>query len=210
VLDLPATISIRFASRAAGAPPALASLSAEERARLAAFGSIRRQRGFALGRATARALLAERLAVPPDAVEIAVAEDGAPEVVGHPLALSLAHTETASQSLALAAVASGAVGVDLEAIRPRNAALHRRIMQPDEFGLLDQLGDRDRAVITVWAIKEAVLKAERTGLRVAARDVRLALDAGRQRGTAVAPDGRRWEVRFAEAAGCIAAVAFRP
>lgn len=208
MLDLPASISFRLASRATDSPLAVDSLSAEERARLAAFGSARRQRGFALGRATARALLAEHLAMPPAAVEIAVASDGAPEVVGHALSLSLAHTETASQSVAAAAVASGAVGVDLEAIRPRQPELHRRILRADEHALLGAFRDHDRAQISLWALKEAVLKAQRTGFRTAARDVCLELDVPRQRGRATVHRGGAWELRFAEVQGCIVAVAF--
>ena len=209
MLDLPSHITLRFASRALDDEYPLAPLSAEERARLATFKSDGRRRAFALGRATLRELLADRLALAGAEAPLVVAADGALELPAGALHVSLSHTTTEGATIALAAVASGAIGVDVEVLRPRHPELYRRILHPDEYPLLDSVSEGwSEGQVMLWAMKEAVLKACRTGFRVAARDVRLSLEEGRQRGTAVVAGAQVWEVRYAERDGCAVAVAF--
>ena len=154
---------------AAAARPDL--LSPEESARLAAFRHEARRRGFVLGRAAARTLLAESLGCSPEAVPLAVGADGAPEVQGAPLHVSIAH---AAGDLGGAAIASRAVGLDLEAIRQRRPDLWRRMLRPDEYAVLEALGGpTDETQTLLWSLKEAVLKGRRTGLRAGMHSVRL-------------------------------------
>lgn len=193
----PVGLGARLATAADARAPAL---SDAERARLATFGHPDRRRQFALGRTAARTLAAARLAVAPEAVPLAVGADGAPELPG--LHVSIAHTARADRVAALAAVASGPVGVDLERVAPRRPDLWRRILTPAEHALLDALGGpTDDAQTLLWTLKEAVLKGQRTGFRAGGRSVRLALDADggppdRGHARAEAEGSGAWTVAF--------------
>lgn len=182
----------------------VALLSVEERARLGTFKSLKRQHAFVLGRTSARLLLADQMGLPPEAVPLRVAADGAVEVEGGPYRLSIAHTG----AYAVAAAAGRDVGVDLERIAPRRLDLHRFLFHPGEYDLLDGLAsERTSALILCWTLKEATLKAMRMGLRRSPKDVRL--DVGPEAGSATAHiDGRHWQLRFERRNGCYLAVAF--
>lgn len=204
-MNLPPEIALRFASCPASEPSRLDGLPAPEREIAASFGSAKRRREFALGRATMRALLAERLGLDEAAVPLRVAADGAPEVDA-PLYVSIAHASTAERSVVVAAAAPHAVGVDIEPIRPRRPDLYRFLLHPDDFGLLDALPhEHDESQVLLWTLKEAVLKARRSGFRTSPKDVRLTVDPG-------AADARlgdeRWTLRYDRRDGCLVAVAF--
>ncbi|MEM8557694.1 MAG: 4'-phosphopantetheinyl transferase, partial [Bacteroidota bacterium] len=114
-----------------------------EAARHASFGHPTRRVLFALGRTAARTLLAERLGVDPLDVPLVVADDGAPEVAGHPVEVSLSHTLTPDETpIALAAVGDVPLGVDIEALKPRRPDLYRFLLHPEEYRLLHLLTDR--------------------------------------------------------------------
>lgn len=209
-MDLPPDVILHVAAQSADAPLP-ATLSDAERQRLETFGSAVRRRTFALGRATLRELLAERLGMTAEGVPLEVAADGAPEVAGHALHVSLAHTATDHQTVAVAAVSPRAIGVDVEAIRPRRPDLYRFILHPDEYGLLDALPhEHDAAQVVLWALKEAVLKAQRSGFRCSPKKLRLSLDPGGHSGIVVVEGGAAWAVRYAEHEGCALAVAYAP
>ncbi|HYE97043.1 MAG TPA: 4'-phosphopantetheinyl transferase superfamily protein [Rubricoccaceae bacterium] len=206
--DLPPGLTLRFAAPRPGGALPLDALSAEERARLEAFGHPDRQLGFALGRTAARSLLAERLGVGPPEAPLAVALDGGLVVEGHPLHLSLAHAGRGPEALAVAALAEDhPVGVDLERVAPRHPDLLRRLLLPEEAPLLDALPlDEHDAPVLLWALKEAVLKGLRTGFRRPARSVRLlSLDDGR--GQADLGD-HTWALRYGRHGPFWLAVAF--
>ena len=150
-------------------------LSHEERARLATFASAERRRHFALGRLAARHVVGACWGRAPEAVALVVDAGGAVTLEsGH---VSIAHGGRGFEAVGVAAYADRPVGVDVEAVGPRHPGLARRIVRPDEAGLLDALGGPgDDSVTLVWALKEAVLKGQRTGLRAGARSVRLAVD----------------------------------
>ncbi|WP_412063356.1 4'-phosphopantetheinyl transferase family protein [Rubrivirga sp. IMCC45206] len=176
-----------------------AVLSPDERDRLAGFASPARRRQFRLGRLAARTLAADVAGIEPGAVALGVAGDGAPTVPGGHL--SIAHTGRAGATAALAAVASGPVGVDLERVAARRPDLWRRILHPDEHALLAALGGPTDDVQTLlWTLKEAVLKGQRTGFRAGGRSVRLALTADGAppaHGVATAASGAgRWRIAF--------------
>lgn len=208
-MDLPDDISLRLSACPASAAPALTGLPAAERAQAVAFGSAKRRREFALGRSTARALLAEHLALAEPDVPLRIGEDGAPEVEGTDLHLSIAHASSAERSFAAAAVAPHPVGVDLEVVRPRRPDLYRFVLHPDEYGLLDTLPHgHDAAQVLLWTLKEAALKAMRTGFRCSPKKLHLTVETGRQAGSVWVEDGGTWELRYAEGEGYFVAVAF--
>ncbi|MGI9174565.1 MAG: 4'-phosphopantetheinyl transferase family protein [Rhodothermales bacterium] len=179
-------------------------LSDEEQERLETFKSVKRKRAFALGRTSARRLLAGRLGVAPEAVPLHVAPDGAVEVDGSPYHLSIAHTE----EYAVVAAAERDIGVDLERIVPRRPDLYRFLFYPEDYPLFEALElDRAHAHVLCWTLKEATLKAMRTGFRRSPKDVRLSINTAAQSARAQV-DGRRWQLQFEERSGCYLTVAY--
>jgi 4'-phosphopantetheinyl transferase len=206
-LDLPPGVALRFAAPAARGAEPLDALTPEERARAASFALADRRLGFALGRTAARGLLAERLGCAPQAVPLTLADGGAPVVAGHPLFVSISHAGRGAETLAAAAVAERPVGLDLEWIRPLRPDLYRRILAPDEYGLLEKLPlGHDEAQALLWSLKEAVLKGLQTGFRRAAPSVHLA-DVGGGRAWADAGGGSAWALRYGRHGGFWVAVA---
>ena len=140
----------------------------------------------------------------PRAVPLSVAPDGALEVAGSKHFVSVAH----SGEFAVAAAGPRALGVDLERIRQRSPGLGRRIMRDEERRALEALPlDDVRTLILAWTLKEAALKAARTGLRRALRDLALDLDVRRQRGRCTFPDRAAMQLRFAERNGYMVSLA---
>ena len=205
---LPDRVRVRLATESDSVDGALV---ADERGRVTGFKSPARQRQFALGRLAVRSLVGDVLGVRALDVPLRVAEDGAPEVPG--LVVSIAHTGREGSVSAVAAVGARSLGVDLERIAPRRHDLSRRILRPDEREVLDALGGpTDETQTLLWALKEAVLKAQRTGLRAGARSVRLELyadGAPPDRGAAAAVSGAgAWTLTYGRLGDLWLAVAY--
>jgi len=206
---LPAACEWLLVSTPRGESPPTDGLPPHERARMESFGNAERRQAFALGRNAVRTLLARRLGIDLSAIPLTVAESGALEVSGSPLRVSLAHSKAEHEVVALAAAAECSVGVDVEAIRSTNPNLYRRILHPSEWVYLDGFKNHDVAHITMWALKEAVLKGRGTGLRCAPRDVRLDLDlSGRTAVAHVGPD-EHWRAWLAMRPDMVFALALR-
>ena len=172
-----------------------ALLSADERQRLAGFASPERRRAFMLGRTAARGLLAASLGVPAADVPLTVGDDGAPRI--HGWSVSIAHTGRGADALGVAAAAQVPVGVDVEHVGPRRPDLWRRILTPAEHTALEALGGpTDDAQTLLWALKESVLKGQRSGFRAGARSVVLTL-GGAGRAQAASEQSGAWEIAYA-------------
>lgn len=184
-----------------------ALLSSAEEERLQGFTQQKRRQEFVLGRAAARMLLSERLEMVPGDVLLEVAESGAVDVVGSDLHVSIAH----SGDHAVAAAAPRYVGVDIEAIMPRHAELHRYMLHPEEYELVEALPlETERAHILCWTLKESVLKAMRLGLRYSPRKLRLNINLDRTSAVVDAENGQRWDVYFEQWDDYYVAVAVEP
>jgi len=180
-------------------------LSEEERACRKSFGAAKRQREFLAGRAAARRLLARTLQADPSDVPLRMAGDGAVNVGAEPWHVSLAH----SGLHAVAACAPHPVGIDLEQIQPRDPALRRFLFASDRRDVPDALPyDANTALLLCWTLKEAVLKARRSGFRTSPKDLRLAIDADAQRARVDVQGGDAWQVAYAQVAACWCAVAW--
>jgi 4'-phosphopantetheinyl transferase len=180
-------------------------LSPEEAIRAGRFPRAKRRDEFVLGRAAARLLLAQRTGTEPGDVALAVAESGAIDVIGSPLHVSIAH----SGDHAVAAAAPRRVGVDIEGIATRHADLARFMLHPEEHHLIDSIPlDPDRTHILCWTLKEAALKAMRTGLRTSPKKLRLELDLDAESAVVHVDGGATWTVRFEEWDGYYVALAF--
>lgn len=184
-----------------------ALLSAEERVRADGFLRGKRRKEFILGRAAARLLLSERMEVNPTNVILEVADSGAIDVLDSELHISIAH----SGDHAVAAAAPRYIGVDIETIAPRHIDLHRYMLHPNEYHLIDTLPlDRERAQILCWTLKEAVLKGMREGLRYSPKKLQLKIDMDRSAAAVETENGRSWSVFFEEWDAYYVAVAVEP
>jgi phosphopantetheinyl transferase len=206
IADLPEEISARAIDVGAVQARHAACLSEEEARRAQAFGSRKRSRQFVAGRVVARHLLAEVLGTSPESPQLVVASDGAIDVrdQGAGLSISIAH----SGSMAVAAVRPGSIGIDVEVVRPRRPDLHRFMLSEDEYPLLDALPcDRTEAVILCWSIKESVLKARRSGLRLSPSELDLSIDYAAGSALVGSPEGI-WMARFARSGEYVVSTAW--
>ena len=170
-------------------------LSTAEADCLASFGAESRRREFLAGRAVARSLLAERMGRAPASVPLRRAADEGVDVIDSDWRVSIAH----SGGRAIAAAARQPVGVDLEEIQPRDPDVARFLLHPDERELLETLPySSNEALILCWCLKEAVLKARRTGFRTSPKELRLRIDAerGRAHGAIQSDAWRLWFERL--------------
>lgn len=156
---------IDLASVATPDASALATLSADERARHAAMRLPAPAKAFAVARLALRGLLAERLGRAP--ADLALARDarGKPVVAGAPRCFfNLAHTD---ERVLVALCADAAVGVDVESAAAVAAAPGVRALAcaPGERAwLVEHEAGAEAALARLWTRKEAVLKAWGLGL----------------------------------------------
>ncbi|PEN06700.1 hypothetical protein CRI93_08650 [Longimonas halophila] len=158
-----------------------ALLDPQERARCRTFGSTDRRRSFVAGRTALKTLVARHTGQAPGAVRVHVADDGSLSVDG-PLHVSLAH----SDAWAVAVLAPVPIGIDLEQIQPRDAAVARFLFAPDDRDTLHALpGTPNEQLVLAWTLKEAVLKARRSGFRCSPKTIQLQVDAEAQTARAI-------------------------
>ena len=202
---LPKNAHVRFVlSHRALEERALRWLSDSERLRINSFRSRKRRKEFLLGRAVARALISDRLDIPERDVLITVGHDGAPRIPFYDWRLSIAHSDL----LAAAALFKGEIGVDVEPIVERRPDLYRYLLHPEEYPLLQTTGYRHNdAQILIWCIKEAVLKARRSGLRMSPKRLRVEISKSDGIAAVREPGGRMWLVPFERVEGHFISVA---
>lgn len=185
-LDVPKDAHLRAVVYDANhAPYWQAVLSVDERQRLDGFGAASRQREFLSGRIAARHLVADRLACAPEDVPLRVADDGAVDVPGTSWHLSISHTGPSHTPRAVAICALQPVGLDLEQIQPRSPRIRQFLFAPSDRALPDALPySENSALLLCWTLKEAVLKARRSGFRCSPKAIRLSVDAATATATA--------------------------
>jgi 4'-phosphopantetheinyl transferase len=144
-------------------------LSNAERERAARFTSERDRRRFSVARATLRRLLAARLGVRAEEVELVYGEHGKPALGGRCADSGLRFNVSHCEDLAVYAFARGReVGIDVETVRWFADAddVAARFFSPaeyEEYAALDAL-DKPRGFFNCWTRKEAFLKAIGDGL----------------------------------------------
>ncbi len=75
----------------------------------------------------------------------------------------LYHSTSHSGNYALCALSTTPIGVDIEGIRPRNSALLRRALSPDEQAWLPSTSDPWPTFYTLWTLKESRIKQSGEG-----------------------------------------------
>jgi len=142
-----------------------ALLSAAERQRAARFRFGRDRRRFVVARARLRELLAERLAVPPGAIELAYGKHGKPALAQYGLQFNVSH----SGDVAAYAFARGCeIGIDIEEIRavPEAGMIAAQTFSRGENEAYAALPPHEKipGFFNCWTRKEAVVKAFGDGL----------------------------------------------
>lgn len=137
-------------------------LSPDEAERAGRFRFEPDRRSFVTTRGILRTLVGARLGIAPEAVAFGYGSAGKPEVEG--VSFNASH----AGDLALIAVGSGRIGVDVESMRPdvEMLSLARRFFTRSENQALDQLPDEELALgfYGCWTCKEAFVKAVGEGL----------------------------------------------
>jgi 4'-phosphopantetheinyl transferase len=156
-----------------------ATLTADERARMASFYRDADARRFLVGRATLRRVLADHLAVAPLEVPLAFGPNGKPEIAGE-LRVNVSH----SGDVVLVALAHGVeIGVDVEHADERHASGTRldAFFSPreirDHLALPSEL--RLASFFHIWTSKEAIVKAVAAGLSIPLESFDVAVDPRR-------------------------------
>jgi 4'-phosphopantetheinyl transferase len=175
------------------------SLSPLERNRAARFRFDTDRRRFVVARGRLREALAIRLRMDPTSVPIIHEPGGKPVVAGEP---GLWFSVSRSGDLAAFAFSSVEIGIDLVSLQAGgfSVALASDICSPGELAALAVLGaeSRTHALLTLWARKEALLKATGEGL-VRSPDWIDVRSGGGERGVHVLHAGRRWWIREVDA-----------
>jgi 4'-phosphopantetheinyl transferase len=146
----------------------MAVLSEDELRRAERFRVEAARRRFVTARVMLRRLLGRRLGLAPAGLIVTIGPRGKPELESLPAAphFNLAH----SGDLAVVAIASQEVGVDVEELRPvpRAGRLAARFFSESERRWLSALpaARRDRSFLDLWTCKEAYLKAAGTGIQL--------------------------------------------
>src|SRR6184192_671852 len=144
-------------------------LSDLERARVGRFAFEPDRNRFIVARALLRQLLAARLGVRPEAVELASGARGKPALAGRFATSDLRFNVSHCKDVAVYALSSGReVGVDVEAVRtlPDADDVAARWFSPREYATYRALepGDRALGFFQCWTRKEAFIKALGEGL----------------------------------------------
>ena len=191
-------------------------LSDAERERASRFAFDRDARRFIVGRARLRQLLAARLGVRPESVELVYGPRGKPALANPGRDRDLRFNLSRRDDLAVYALSSGCeVGIDVEAIRPLPDAdaIAARFFSRREHAAYRAVGPCDRLLgfFQCWTRKEAFIKALGAGLShpLDSFDVSLAPGAPAEllRVEPVPGDDRSWRLAsFCPAPGFVAAV----
>jgi 4'-phosphopantetheinyl transferase len=174
----PGRVHVRYAPLAGEVPAAqiaswLDLLDGDERQRCQRFRFARHRHLFAAAHALLRRTLADVTGVAPDRLELVAGPHGKPRLACQPsvpVEFNLTHTEGL---VACAITRRHAVGVDAEP-RDRDVRMEiaERFFSPAENEHLRALADasaRRQALVDLWTLKEAVVKAMGRGLSVPLR-----------------------------------------
>lgn len=119
--------------------------------------------------------------------EIGVTDRGKPYFVQGDLHFSISHTP----KHVFCALSENNVGIDAEELDRRvNLKLAEKILSPGEKAQFDLAGDRQKALLTFWVLKEAAAKLSGEGLKGYPNHTNFSLE----------------DTRVTEMAGCLVAV----
>ncbi|MBP0579059.1 4'-phosphopantetheinyl transferase superfamily protein [Labrys sp. LIt4] len=141
-------------------------LSEEERVRADKFRFERHRRRFVAARGRLRQILADYLAMSPQAVGFGYGDEGKPFCTTQPSGWRICFNLSHSDNRAALAVANDfEIGIDIEHVRTIEDGVALQVFSPAERTQFDALppGERQSVFFENWARKEACLKALGTG-----------------------------------------------
>jgi len=135
--------------------------SAAERSRAASFVSDELGQRWLTTQHATRSIVAQHMSVPMSAIQIASDSAGQPFVAGTDCNISISK----SGNWAAVAVASSAIGIDIELAKPlpEAAMLARRFLHANDTAMIEAAHDPEAAFYRAWVRLEAVLKRRGTG-----------------------------------------------
>ncbi|MFL5819847.1 MAG: 4'-phosphopantetheinyl transferase family protein [Solirubrobacteraceae bacterium] len=188
-------------------------LSPDERARAARFRRQSDRDRFVAARGLLREVLADRLGLPPDRVEMTATETGKPRLASASGDLRF-NASRSGERAAFALASAREVGVDVELVRDDLDVdtVARRALSPAELRAWTQLpaAGRAAAFFAAWARKEAYAKGRGEGLALGLDRIETEPVAGRPGRLRVVEPGAEtgWEACDLDAGhGYVAAVA---
>jgi phosphopantetheinyl transferase len=190
----PGEVHLWRASHAATSkPPRLDCLDPAERQRARRMLMPSQRKAFCFARSMLRVVLGAYLSVDPERLRFATTAEGKPYLPGQKLRFNLSHS---GDGVLLALVHGIDVGVDLEATG-RNIdvdALAAASLSEAEWLGIDAIDEpeRRRAILRQWTRKEALLKAEGSGLVYDPRDLTLPGGIAASTPARVRRGGRIW------------------
>jgi phosphopantetheinyl transferase len=151
------------------------------------------RRAYVFARTMLRVVLGTYMSVDPAMLRFAMTAAGKPYLPGQRLRFSLSHS---GDGVLLALVNWNEVGVDLESIDRKidiDVLEGASLSEAERSGIdaMDQPGRR-RSILRIWTRKEALLKAEGSGLARDPRDLTLPVAAGVSKLVRVQHGGRIW------------------
>ena len=149
-------------------------LSPDERARLSCYAFAHTRRAFTVARAALRIIIAKCVGASPSTLHFEYGVYGKPRLAppfDH-FHFNLSHS---GDIAVVAASVSGAIGIDIERIRPvpETLDLARGFFSRGEYELLCKTPhhERDRIFLSLWTRKEACLKAIGAGLAIGTKQI---------------------------------------
>lgn len=191
-------------------------LSPEERARAARFYFARHRQSFIAARGGLRQILARELAVAPERLVFRYGPHGKPELEWPPRPDFFFNLSHAGERALLVWTALGAIGADIEHLRPITPGLAERFFAPEEAAALaaQPAAQRQAAFFRCWTRKEAYLKALGSGLALPLDQFVVSLAAGQPaallRVNADPAEAAQWRLQHLDPApGYCGAIALR-
>jgi len=181
-------------------------LSSEEINRRAGMRSESRRTQFVLGRIAVRQLVGRLSGFRPDDVALEVEDSGRVTAPGSGFNVSIAHSE----NRAIAIASERRAGVDLEYISEKPETLLNYIVNENESEAIKNLPlSVSEQLFLTWTLKEAVLKAKGTGLRVSPRKLSVCIDLVGERATITDSEEQIWSGIFSLTQPYITAIAYQ-
>ena len=110
-----------------------------------------------------------------DISTVSYGENGKPYFEGCPLNFSISH----SGSVAVLAVSTKSVGVDVEKLKPARLNTAKRFFTPDEYALITACkteAEQTEMFFRLWTLKESFIKATGRGLSLPLGDFNISFD----------------------------------
>lgn len=112
--------------------------------------------------------------IPLSSLQIETGKHGKPHFSNYPARFSLSHCRGA----VCCALSNAEIGVDIEVLRPYDSRLARHICTPQELVFLETSCSPDKALTTLWTLKESLMKLSGLGFAYGFQNAEFAWESG--------------------------------